>query len=349
MLNRRDFLRCGLFLGGTAAAASAALPECSSRAITLVRESVVIDMLGLVTLDWAKLARWQCETGAFSSSDARKLRDSGITVFHPAVELGGRQPFEAVRKWTTTWNSFIGSYPEDFLRLDRPGDFARAKASGKIGIILGFQNSEHFRTLDDVSFFYGLGQRVSQLTYNSPNAIGAGCGAANDPGLTAYGARVVQEMNRLGMAVDISHTGDRTSLDAIAASRKPVLVTHSNCRALNPGQRRCKPDEVIRKMAARGGVMGITAIRLFVGGRQPTISDVLDHFDRVVRIAGIEHVGIGSDDDLDGCARTAIGGLGHPRRIFDLTEGLIRRGYTASHIRLILGGNFQRALSEIWS
>ena len=87
-------------------------------------------------------------------------------------------------------------------------------------------------------------------------------------------------MNRIGMAVDIWHTGDRTSLDAIRLSKKPVLITHSNCRALNP-HRRCKPDDIIRAMAARGGVMGITAIRSFVGGRERvTIEDVLDHFGR---------------------------------------------------------------------
>jgi membrane dipeptidase len=305
-----------------------------------VRESLVIDMLGLVTLDWAKLNRWQREAGAFKPDDFREFQASGITVFHPAVELGAPHPFDASRDWAVNWNAFIGRYPDDFLRVDRPQDFARAKTGGRIGIVLGLQNSDHFRTLDDVAFFYRLGQRVSQLTYNSQNSLGAGCEVARDCGLSDYGARVVETMNRLGMAVDISHSGDRTSLDAIAASKKPVLITHSNCRTLNPRQRRCKPDDVIRKMAAGGGVMGITAIRTFVGGRQPTIADV---------VGGLEHVGVGSDNDLDGRGHLDIGSLGHPRRIFDLTEGLIRRGYTDRHIQAILGGNFQRALSEIWA
>jgi len=349
MLARRDFLKCGLLLGGTARAASRILPAYSPRAIGLVRESLVIDMLGLVTTDWAKLDRWQREAGAFTGADFRKLKESGITVFHPAVELGAPLPFEANRAWAVNWNAFIGRYADDFLRVDGPEDLARAKSGGKIGIILGLQNSDHFRTLDDVAFFYGLGQRVSQLTYNAQNAIGAGCGVARDCGLTGYGASVVDQMNRLGMAVDISHTGDRTSLDAIAASKKPVLITHSNCRALNPQQRRCKPDEIIRKMAAGGGVMGITAIRSFVGGRQPAIADVLDHFDHVAKIAGIEHVGVGSDNGLDVRGRMDVDGLGHSQRVFDLTEGLVRRGYTDTHIRAILGGNFQRALAEIWT
>ena len=134
-----------------------------------------------------------------------------------------------------------------------------------------------------------------------------------------------------------------------------MLITHSNCRALNP-HRRCKPDDIIRAMAARGGVMGITVIRSFVGGREPaTIEDVLDHFGHVAKIAGIEHVGVGSDNDLEGRDRWGpglhldIAGLEGPQRIFNLTEGLIRRGYSDRDIRLILGGNFQRALSEIWA
>jgi membrane dipeptidase len=368
MLNRREFLKYGFSLiGGSAVAAPmvnrgrvklfpSSWREYSVRAVDLVRESVVIDMLGLVTLDWAKLERWERVPGAFRPGDFHKLRESGITVFHPAVALDTRRPFEAIRDWIGEWNEFLQRYPADLIRMDRAEDFARAKSGGKVGIIVGLQNSDHFRTVDDVVFFYGLGQRVSQLTYNSRNAIGSGCKVAHDSGLTAYGAQVVDTMSRIGMAVDISHCGDRTSLDAIAASKGPVLITHSNCRALNPRHRRCKPDEVICKMAARGGVMGITSIRTFVGGRQPaTIDDVLDHFDHVAKIAGVEHLGLGSDDDLDGrdhgrpSLHMDIGGLNHPGRIFDLTEGLIRRKYNDRDIRLILGGNFQRALSGIWS
>ena len=352
MWKRRDFLKCGLLAGVTVSAARRAY---SARTVDLVRESVVIDMLGLLTLDWAKLDRWQREAGAFDSGAFQKLSESGVTVFHPAVDLHAPRPFEAIRDWAVNWNAFIGRYPDDFLRVDGPADFAHAKSGGKAGIILGLQNSDHFRTVEDVAFFYGLGQRVSQLTYNSQNSIGAGCGVAHDSGLTDYGAQVVGEMNRIGMAVDISHTGDRTSLDAIHLSKKPVLITHSNCRALNP-HRRCKPDDIIRAMAAGGGVMGITSIRSFVGGRErATIEDVLDHFGHVAKIAGIEHVGVGSDNDVDGgdggrpARHIDIAGLDGPQRIFNLTEGLMRRGYSNRDIRLILGGNFQRALSEIWA
>jgi len=328
----------------------------SHRTIELVRESIVIDMLGLITLDWAKLDRWQHEPGAFSHIDFKKIKSSGISAFHPAVDLNTSDPYTSICEWMRNWNVFLDSYPRHFLRIDCTGDLITIKRQGKIGIILGLQNASHFRTLDDIDFFYRLGQRVSQLTYNSENSLGAGCGVAHDHGLTEYGVAAITRMNRVGMAVDVSHTGDCTTLDAIKASRKPVLITHSNCRALNPRHPRCKPDDIIRSMAARGGVMGITSIRGFVSCHEPaTIEDVVDHFDHVAKIAGIEHLGLGSDNDLDGRDRFSvyhnmdISGLNHPKRVFDLTEGLVRRKYSNSNIRMILGGNFLRALNEIWT
>jgi membrane dipeptidase len=157
-------------------------------------------------------------------------------------------------------------------------------------------------------------------------------------------------MNSIGMAIDVSHCGQRTSLDAISSSKKPVLITHANCRALAPGVARCKPDEVIRAAARGGGVLGITAVRRFVRTKDPvTIEDVLDHFDHAVRLVGVEHVGVGSDFDLDAHPAYDIPGLNHSNRIYELTEGLLRRGYTNAHLSLILGGNFQRALQQIWA
>ncbi len=367
MWNRREFLKRGVCLGGAVLAApminrgrcrlfAGSLAEYSTRAIDLVRESVVIDMLGLLTLDWGKLERWQREPGAFRRADFRKIQDSGISVFHPAVDLNTSQPYQAVREWMRDWNVFLDSHPKQLLRIDRAADLATAKARGKTGVILGFQNSIHFRTLADIDYFYSAGQRVSQLTYNAENPLGAGCGVANDCGLTDYGAAAIARMNEVGMAVDVSHTGDCTTLDAITVSRKPVLITHSNCRALTPRHPRCKPDQVIRAMAAGGGVMGITAIRGFVSNREPaTVDRVIDHFDYVARLTSLEHVGLGSDNDLDGRGHNPayrnmdIRELDHPRRVFDLTEGLIRRGYSNRGIRLILGENFVRALGEIWA
>jgi membrane dipeptidase len=174
------------------------------------------------------------------------------------------------------------------------------------------------------------------------------------------------------MAVDVSHSGDRTTLDACTLSTRPVLFTHSNARALNPGHPRCKTDEAIRKMAATGGVMGITGVRNFVTASEPTtIEAYLDHFDHVRDLVGVEHLGVGSDIDLHGYDamppddyarlkaaykgsyafrdKIDIEGIDHPRRMFDVTEGLLRRGYGDDDVRAVLGGNFQRVLGEIWN
>src|SRR5260370_29165177 len=164
-------------------------------------------------------------------------------------------------------------------------------------------------------------------------------------------------MNKVGMAIDVSHCGDRTTLEAVDASQKPVLVTHSNCRALVPNSARCKTDEAIRRVAAKGGVIGVTMVRYFVRpGGSATIEDVLDHIDHLVGLVGIEHAGIGSDVDLDGRDLRAhskrkndLDGINYAKKIYDLTEGLVRRRYSTRDIELILGGNFQRALAEIWA
>jgi membrane dipeptidase len=325
----------------------------SARVVDLVSSSNVIDMLGLLTLNWSLLDRWQQVPGAFTAADYRKLRSSGIDVFHPAVALETPQSYEETRAWFGKWNAFIGRYPDYFVRVNRPADLVRSRREGRMGIILGMQDANHLRNLDDVDAFYSLGQRLTQLTYNSQNPLGAGCKVSADMGLTPFGVDVVARMNAVGMAIDVSHCGQRTSLDAIAASNKPVLITHSNCRALAPGVARCKPDEVIFAAARSGGVLGITSVRQFV--RSPrhsrpsvTIEDVLDHFDHAVKLVGIEHVGIGSDFDLDAHPSYDIPGLNHSHRIFELTAGLVRRGYTDAHIGLILGGNFERALQSIW-
>jgi len=345
MINRGRF---SLFAG--------TLDQYSSLTVDLVRESTVIDMLGLLTLDFKKLDVWRTRPASFHLSDFQRLKDSGITIFHPAVGYVEGDIYAESSADITGWDAFIDAHPEYFIRVCGPVDVPRAKAEGKLGIIVGQQNSNHFRTVDDVDAFYKLGQRVSQLTYRD-NLLGGGSTDPTEKGLTAYGARVLARMNRLGMAVDISHCGDRTTLDVIEASAKPVLVTHSNCRALVPGSARCKTDAAIRKLAAKGGVMGVTMERLFVGtGPSVTIENVLDHVDHVTKVAGVEHVGLGTDVDLDGRdgARVArkindLDGLRYSRKIFELAEGLVRRKYSKADIRLILGGNFQRALTDIWT
>ena len=363
MISRRSLLRDAAFVLGAPllnrgrfSLFAQGESEYCARTIDLVRESTVIDMLGLLTLDFKKLSSWRTDPACFQASDLKKLKDSGITIFHPAVGYTDGDVYTSSWRDISSWDAFIAAHPSDFLRIDCPADVSRAKSLGKLGIVIGQQNSGHFRSVDDVDRFYNLGQRVSQLTY-AHNQLGGGSTDVRDPGLSKYGAEIVGRMNSLGMAVDVSHCGDRTTLDAVAVSRKPVLVTHSNCRALVPGSARCKTDDEIRKVAAAGGVIGVTMVRYFVSsGGSATIENVLDHIDHVARLTGAEHVGLGSDVDLEGrdsrgrsVRKNDLDGIAYERKIYDLTEGLVRRNYSDRDIQLILGGNFQRALAEIWS
>ena len=369
--DRRQFLRT-LALGGIGAigapmilrgscrlmAAPGIAPiEVSTRAIDLVAGSTVIDMLGLLTLDWSKLWQWCRDPAAFAETDFKKLQSSGVKVFHPAVESNA--PNAAPRRAALALRL---ERPDRrhrrcfFTRVDSISGLLLAPKQQRIGVVMGFQNSNHFDTVSDVESFYRLGQRVSQLTYNEQNRLGYGCMAGADKGLTPFGADVVAAMNEVGMTIDVSHCGERTSIDAIAASRRPVLVTHSNCQAL-VHHARCKSDQVIRLLAAAGGVMGITMVRAFVSFRpRPSLDDVLDHFDHVVKLVGPEHVGIGSDIDVDAAdprtgrirAEYAIRGMHPATRVFQLAEGLLGRGYSERDTELVLGGNFVRVLTETW-
>lgn len=349
-MHRRQFLGCGISLLAASCFNRLLAAGVSTRAIDLVTESNVIDMLGLLTLNWALLARWQSAPARFGESDFKKLQSSGIDVFHPAVAFEGPKAYEITHDWFVKWNRLIDEHPQWFVRVDCAADLSRARRGKKIGIILGMQDANHLRGLDDLDEFYAMGQRLTQVTYNSVNRLGAGCMVAADRGLKKFGQDVITKMNALGMAVDVSHCGEKTTLDTIAASSKPVLITHSNCKALAPVPR-CKTDEAIVAAAKKGGIIGLTGVRNFVKvGRSVTIEDALDHFDHAVKIAGVEHVGLGSDFDLDGRGPGAdIAGLSRADRVFELTQGLIRRGYTDQDIALILGGNFQRALRAIWS
>jgi membrane dipeptidase len=369
-MNRRRFLRSVAMagVGGLAAPmlnlgrvrlfaqdGSRVLGTTSVRAVDLVHRTTVIDMLSLLTLEWPRLERWQRQPETFGEADFAHLRASGIDVFHPAVDPNEPDAGAAVLAWLAGWDRLLDAHPLYFLRVASVTDLDRARESGRLGLLLGFQNSDHFQSVADVERFYRLGQRVSQLTYNTRNRLGSGC-KEEDRGLSVFGADVIGEMNRVGMVIDVSHCGERTTLDAFAASKKPVLVTHSNCRALVPGAPRCKTDAELRAMAAQGGVMGITAVRAFVSAHAPSLDDLLNHFAHVAYVAGIEHVGLGSDVDVDardprtGSERAAyaIRGMTQARRTFEVVDGLLRRGWTEPQLELVLGGNFRRALGAIW-
>jgi membrane dipeptidase len=386
LLSRRDLLKTTTAALGTALGVpminrgrfrlfSWSPQDYSRRCIDLVRQSLVIDMLFPLTLNGETQQRWGPGLDGFTDADRAEFEDSEVDVVHIATGVGGRTSDEAytnVLTFVGSYNAIIANRPDLFVRIDSAEDLAMVHGSGRVGILIGVQNSQHFRRPDDVNTFHALGQRVSQLTYNTRNMIGNGSTERVDGGISDFGVSVIERMNEVGMAVDVSHCGDRTTLDAFEISHRPVLITHSNARSLAPGHPRCKSDEAIHAMARSGGVMGITTVRMFVKNEEPTtIEDYLNHFDHVRDLVGVEHLGIGSDIDLHGYDdmpaeqnkqlrasykgsygfrdKIDIEGVDHPKRFFDLTDGLIRRGYTNDHITSILGENFRRVLSEIWT
>ena len=341
----------------------------SKRAISIIENAGAIDMLGLVTINNEEWDRWNSANG-MTEADRQQFKDCGIKVFHHSFGLGGPNAHTDALIYFAGLNAFIARYSDTFTRVSRWRDLEALVRSPKVGVIPGLQNSEHFRTPEDVKLFYSLGQRVSMLTYNAQNNLGCGATERRDCGVSDFGAAIIQKMNEVGMLVDVSHCGDMTTLDAFELSKKPVAITHSNCRAL-VNHPRCKTDEAIRKMAASGGVMGITGVRMFVRSEEPTtIEHLVDHVDHVAKLVGVEYVGVGSDCDLNGYDKLPkaqdqalrasykasyafrekldIEAFGHPRKIFDLTEALLRRGYGEADIVGILGGNFRRMFKNVW-
>ena len=336
------------------------------RVVDLVESSIVIDMLGPLSLDLRP------ETIATELTDAQvaDFRASGITAFHNSFGVGGRDGYASVLKFLAGWSAYVGHNDRIFTLVNDAGDIDRAKKQGKVAVIMGLQDSDHFRTAKDVALFYQLGQRCSQLTYNGQNLIGSGCTERVDGGLSDFGVEIVKAMNDVGMLVDTSHCGDRTTLDAIEASPVPIAITHGNCRALN-NHPRTKTDEAIKALGAKGGVMGITGVRNFVSPTEPTtIANVVDHIDHVGKLIGVDHVGIGTDADLYGYDKMApdqykmlkagykgsygfrdkidIDGFSGPLKMYNLTEELVRRGYGDADVHGVLGGNFRRLLGTTW-
>ncbi len=359
--------------------------EYSASSIRLVEEATVVDLLNQFRFPdysvkrpwpWSEYQwfdKWLNQPGSFTKADAAIFRHSGINVF--AIGYGPDDFNEGLRLFAD-WNGFCAAYSDWVQRIDDVTSFESVHKARKIGVMLTLQNSLHFREPADVDTFWSLGQRISQLTYNFQNRIGSGFLEHRDGGLSVFGLSILKRMQAVGMGVDLSHCGDQTTLDALEAATKPVLFTHAACRTLVPGNMRAKTDDSIQRLAKTGGVMGIMFLRFMLRDREPvTIEDALDHFDYVAKLVGVEHLAVGSDIDVFGQAvpigssfhpekqpnferyrfhadangQITVKGLDHPKRIFDLTEGLIRRGYSDADIKLILGGNAVRVLGQIWT
>jgi membrane dipeptidase len=292
---------------------------------------------------------------------------SGVTAVHHSVIA---DPFpmsaqEALMRLYEETHKFK-AVADKVLLIRTADDIRSAKAQRKLGVIFGAQGLASIgNNVRFVWIFHGLGVRIMQLVYDENNALGSGGREPTDLGLTRLGQAAIEEMNRLGVVLDLSHVGLRTSMDALEYSKAPAIFSHSSVKALCNHPRNLT-DEQIEAIAQKGGVIGICPRSMFVEKvrrQRPTIDDFIDHIDYIVQLVGIDHVGIGTenfqyDTFFIRISGGSAGGYGieekHPIGFSSwlhwpgLTRRLIERGYTGEDIKKILGGNFLRLFELVW-
>jgi membrane dipeptidase len=381
-VNRREFSRRLAAAAAAAAAASLAPPgraeppparaeagvaNVSVHARALYRSALILDCNSAPPEGRLPLPQ----------ADLEAVHGSGIDVIKYSVG-GINDDFATTVAAIAQVQRLIEAYPGHFTQVRVAGDFARAKAEGKVGIILSFESAEMLQgRLESLELFRDLGVRVMQLSYNRKSPFAAGVMEPEGGGLTPLGRQAVAEMNRLGIAIDLSHANPATTADVLDLSTKAALMTHAGCAAIHPHPRN-KTDEQLRALAERGGVVGIFDLPyLTASPRQPTVEDYLLHLEHALKVAGEDHVGIGSDTDIlpldlseKGMAelnrhleqRRSTGlaapeedrppyvvGLNTPRRIEVIADGLLKRGCPAGVAEKVIGANFARAFADIWT
>ncbi len=337
-------------------------PEISQ----LYHKSIVVDTL---------CAPFTSDDGSPDPAMIEVVRRSGITAINFTVSA---PTFDGTIDNLAYVDTLVELRPDVFTVVRLHSDIARAKREGKIGIVPGFQYTTFLE--DDparIETFRRLGVRIMQLTYNNRSIFGDGCLEPGNAGLSKAGHAAVTKMNEIGVAVDLSHSGYRTTSEAIAASQKPVLVTHSGCAAVYAHPRN-KPDEVMKALADRGGYFGVYLMPYLVASPTvPTREHVINHVLHAINVCGADHVGIGSDGSIQAISLTpeqqkafdediarrkklGIGAPGEDRYPYvpDLTgpdhmeviaAELQKRGQPSAVIEKVLGANFQRVIGEIWS
>lgn len=221
-------------------------------------------------------------------------------------------------------------------------DVRRLTASGQRAVLMGLEGGHALQArLDVLRQLWAGGIRYVTLTHTNTNAFAdASTDAPRWGGLNETGRALVREMNRLGVLVDLSHVSDATFADALAVTEAPVLLSHSSCRALHDHPRNAS-DAMLRALAENGGVILINFYAAYLGRGRVDVETVLDHIDHAVQVAGVDHVGLGSD--FDGVPRLPTG-LEDVTRLPWLTYGLLKRGYAEADVRKILGLNALRVL-----
>jgi len=326
-----------------------------------------------------------------SENDAARLHRESIVIdgLNASYFLDARVPERLHRGGITAVNGTIAAWHDlsetmaliaDCLHLFEqhadlitpvrsPEDIETAKATERVGLILGFQDTAPIEDNLRLLFVYhALGVRIIQLTYNHKNLVGYGCLVSEDRGLTGFGRQVIAEMNRLGILVDVSHCGPRTTLEAIEASQAPIAITHANPHTLCPHPRN-KTDGALKALATKGGVVGAVVFPpMLTGSPRATLEDYLATIDYLVELVGVDHVGLGPDfmeEMPEEVAEQALRGMPPevkqqflnipPTQGFEsisacpnVTRGLLARGYAVEDVKKIMGGNWLRLYKEVW-
>ncbi len=364
-MDRRHFLRAtaGLPLAGTLPAEAFAVARPGLRQ----ERAVSIDGLGEIRLDY--------EPELLDEIIGSGMRCCVVTVGNPG--LYGSDAFPDMAAEIEAYEAHIDAHPNRLMRIRSEADIDRAIASGRLGLVYYPQNATPLeRDPGRVDTLWEMGVRIMQLTYNHRNLLGDGSSERTNSGLSEYGVEVVEAMNARGMLVDVSHSGEQTTLDAIRFSSAPVAITHAGCKAVFDHSRN-KTDQALREMADGGGVIGIVQLNPYLGPRERNdLGDYLDHIDHAVNVCGIDHVGIGSDREhrpvpdtdaerqklVDELSRLypdpttmppvrwpfCLSELNHPRRMETIWDGLRGRGYGATAAEKIMSGNWYRLFREVW-
>lgn len=291
-----------------------------------------------------------------------RYRAAGVDVVFLNVGFGDDGIEQHIRM-LGQFRQWIARHGDAYTLVTDADSIASARAAGKLAI--GF-DIEGMNAISDqlslIALYYDLGVRWMLIAYNRSNRVGGGC-RDEDRGLTAFGRQVVAEMARVGMLLCCSHTGERTSREAIDLSPTPVIFSHSNPRGLWDHHRNIG-DDVMRACAARGGVIGINGIGLFLGDNDNRPETIANHIDYAVSLIGEDHVGIGLDYVFDVAELNAgVAEMPHlfagyhveeglrmvaPEQIPAIVDQLLGRGYSEETIGKILGANFLRVARQVW-
>ncbi|MBV9062607.1 MAG: membrane dipeptidase, partial [Alphaproteobacteria bacterium] len=332
------------------------MPDISPKARALYRRALVFD---------ANCAPPLPDNLPMPPDTLDMVRASGVTAVKST--LGGIDSnFEDTIAEIAFFQRFIEMHPQVFLQVRDYGDFAKAKAEKRFGILLSFESAAMLEDKPErIEIFRGLGVRVMQLSYNKASPFGAGVLADPPTGLTELGRKALDTMNKQGVAIDISHANAATSIDVLKASAKPVLITHAGCAAVYAHPRN-KSDTLLRAVADKGGVVGIYDLPyLTPSPKQPTLDDYMAHMTHALEICGEDHVGIGSDSSLSAWDTSPKGmaefqksleerrkkgvaapgedrpmyviGLNTPRRCEVIADALLKRCYPARVAEKVLG------------